>query len=119
LGRTDFVQVSPEDLRGDSIGKPEQAPEFEEEEVVAENHTGSVPGRTEESHEPAGFRANRVEPAMEKVTTVAGNEVSEQIRIARIKGYEGDPCGTCQQFTMVRNGTCLKCDNCGATSGCS
>jgi ribonucleoside-diphosphate reductase alpha chain len=119
LGRTDFVQVSQEDLRGDTIGKPEQVPEFEEEEVVAENHTGVVPGSANESHEGAGFRAMRSEPVVQKVTTVAGNEVSEQIRIARIKGYEGDPCGTCQQFTMVRNGTCLKCDNCGATSGCS
>jgi ribonucleoside-diphosphate reductase alpha chain len=25
----------------------------------------------------------------------------------------------CQNFTMVRNGTCEKCDTCGATSGCS
>jgi len=38
---------------------------------------------------------------------------------ARLKGYEGDPCRECGQFTMVRNGTCLKCDTCGATSGCS
>ncbi|MEZ5987863.1 MAG: vitamin B12-dependent ribonucleotide reductase [Planctomycetota bacterium] len=38
---------------------------------------------------------------------------------ARQKGYEGDPCGECQQFTLVRNGTCLKCMSCGATSGCS
>ncbi len=119
LGRSDFVQVSQEDLRGDTIGKPEQAPEFEEEEVVAENHMGVVPGSANESHEGAGFRAVRADPVEQKVTTVAGSEVSEQIRIARIKGYEGDPCGTCQQFTMVRNGTCLKCDNCGATSGCS
>ena len=29
--------------------------------------------------------------------------------IARFKSYEGDPCGDCGQFTMVRNGTCLKC----------
>ncbi len=38
---------------------------------------------------------------------------------ARIKGYEGDSCGECGNFTMVRNGTCLKCDTCGSTSGCS
>ena len=38
---------------------------------------------------------------------------------ARIKGYEGDPCGECGNFTLVRNGTCLKCDTCGGTSGCS
>ena len=43
----------------------------------------------------------------------------QRIREARIKGYEGDPCGECGNFTLVRNGTCLKCDTCGGTSGCS
>jgi len=43
----------------------------------------------------------------------------EQIRAARMKGYEGDSCTDCGNFTLVRNGTCLKCDTCGATSGCS
>src|SRR5579872_4984816 len=43
----------------------------------------------------------------------------EQIRTARMKGYEGDSCGECGNFTLVRNGTCLKCDTCGSTSGCS
>jgi ribonucleoside-diphosphate reductase alpha chain len=38
---------------------------------------------------------------------------------ARLKGYEGVSCPECQNFTMVRNGTCLKCDTCGSTSGCS
>ena len=42
-----------------------------------------------------------------------------KIAEARLKGYEGDPCGGCGQFTLIRNGTCLKCDACGATSGCS
>jgi ribonucleoside-diphosphate reductase alpha chain len=43
----------------------------------------------------------------------------ERIREARLKGYEGDACGECGNFTLVRNGTCLKCTTCGATSGCS
>jgi hypothetical protein len=43
----------------------------------------------------------------------------ERIRAARIKGYEGDSCAECGNFTLIRNGTCLKCDTCGATSGCS
>jgi ribonucleoside-diphosphate reductase alpha chain len=36
---------------------------------------------------------------------------------ARAKGYEGEACGTCSNFTLVRNGTCLKCDTCGGTTG--
>ena len=38
---------------------------------------------------------------------------------ARFKGYTGDACEACGHFTLTRNGTCLKCDSCGATSGCS
>jgi ribonucleoside-diphosphate reductase alpha chain len=38
---------------------------------------------------------------------------------ARAKGYEGEACGECGNFTLVRNGTCLKCDTCGSTTGCS
>jgi len=38
---------------------------------------------------------------------------------ARVKGYEGEACQECGNFTLVRNGTCLKCDTCGSTSGCS
>ena len=38
---------------------------------------------------------------------------------ARFQGYTGDSCGECGHFTLVRNGTCLKCETCGATTGCS
>ena len=38
---------------------------------------------------------------------------------ARLKGFEGDACPECGNFTMVRNGTCLKCTTCGGTTGCS
>lgn len=38
---------------------------------------------------------------------------------AKMKGYVGDSCGECGNFTLVRNGTCLKCDTCGSTTGCS
>jgi ribonucleoside-diphosphate reductase alpha chain len=38
---------------------------------------------------------------------------------AKAKGYEGEMCGECGNFTLVRNGTCMKCDTCGSTTGCS
>jgi ribonucleoside-diphosphate reductase alpha chain len=38
---------------------------------------------------------------------------------ARMKGYVGEACPECGNFTMVRNGTCLKCETCGGTTGCS
>jgi ribonucleoside-diphosphate reductase alpha chain len=44
---------------------------------------------------------------------------SERRAEAKAKGYEGEPCAECHNFTLVRNGTCLKCDTCGSTTGCS
>jgi ribonucleoside-diphosphate reductase alpha chain len=38
---------------------------------------------------------------------------------AKARGYEGDMCTECSNFTLVRNGTCMKCDTCGSTTGCS
>ncbi|WP_108660386.1 vitamin B12-dependent ribonucleotide reductase [Acuticoccus kandeliae] len=52
-------------------------------------------------------------------TTGPKETAAERAAIARLKGFEGDPCGECGNFTLVRNGTCLKCDTCGSTSGCS
>ncbi|MDR2028753.1 MAG: vitamin B12-dependent ribonucleotide reductase [Treponema sp.] len=46
-------------------------------------------------------------------------EQAARIAQARIKGYEGDPCPACGSLTLVRNGTCMKCDTCGGTTGCS
>ncbi|WP_426236345.1 vitamin B12-dependent ribonucleotide reductase [Pararhizobium sp. DWP1-1-3] len=45
-------------------------------------------------------------------------EAARRIR-SIAQGYTGNMCSECQNFTMVRNGTCEKCDTCGATSGCS
>jgi len=49
----------------------------------------------------------------------AADDRMSRVREAKVKGYEGDSCPDCGNFTMVRNGTCLKCVTCGATSGCS
>lgn len=49
----------------------------------------------------------------------SGGSKLEKVMEARMKGYEGDSCGECGNFTLVRNGTCMKCDTCGSTSGCS
>ena len=48
-----------------------------------------------------------------------GTIVAERVQQARMQGYEGEACPECQNFTLVRNGTCLKCNTCGSTTGCS
>ncbi|WP_306113945.1 MULTISPECIES: vitamin B12-dependent ribonucleotide reductase [unclassified Roseovarius] len=52
-------------------------------------------------------------------TAVAAATTMDARTKAKMQGYEGDPCGDCGNYTLVRNGTCMKCNTCGATSGCS
>jgi ribonucleoside-diphosphate reductase alpha chain len=58
------------------------------------------------------------EPA--STTTATGSVAPMDARAkARMQGYEGEACGECGNYTLVRNGTCMKCNTCGSTSGCS
>ncbi|MCQ8184519.1 adenosylcobalamin-dependent ribonucleoside-diphosphate reductase [Parvularcula maris] len=70
-------------------------------------------GEGENEDAPTKTEAPKQAPRLQAVP-----ERSEQEE-ARLKGYEGDACGECGQFTLVRNGTCLRCESCGASSGCS
>jgi ribonucleoside-diphosphate reductase alpha chain len=63
--------------------------------------------------------AHAIEVVEREVQITASATRVRKIQEARIKGYEGDACGNCGNFTLVRNGTCLKCDSCGTTTGCS
>ncbi|MGH1576362.1 vitamin B12-dependent ribonucleotide reductase [Planktotalea sp.] len=53
-------------------------------------------------------------------TAMASGNVTMDARTkAKMQGYEGEACGECGNYTLVRNGTCMKCNTCGGTSGCS
>jgi ribonucleoside-diphosphate reductase alpha chain len=56
---------------------------------------------------------------MQWTKTDAKAVAAERRAEAKAKGYEGEMCSECLNFTLVRNGTCLKCDTCGSTTGCS
>jgi ribonucleoside-diphosphate reductase alpha chain len=57
---------------------------------------------------------------LSSTTSVSTGAVSMDARTkAKMQGYEGEACGDCGNYTLVRNGTCMKCNTCGATSGCS
>ena len=65
---------------------------------------------------------------VELATMVAAKSISPAVESdpimdprakAKLQGYEGDPCSDCGNYTLVRNGTCMKCNTCGGTSGCS
>jgi ribonucleoside-diphosphate reductase alpha chain len=58
--------------------------------------------------------------AVASTTAIATGSVSMDARTkAKMQGYEGEACGECGNYTLVRNGTCMKCNTCGGTSGCS
>jgi ribonucleoside-diphosphate reductase alpha chain len=67
---------------------------------------------------PVAAAVSRIEARLGE-DRVGRSERAHRAAEARMKGYEGDACGSCGNFTLVRNGTCMKCDSCGGTSGCS
>jgi ribonucleoside-diphosphate reductase alpha chain len=125
LDRYDLAQVKEEDLRMDSVKKDHMDPECFDEEadldalakssVITEHLPIRRNGGKGNGHGNGHGVARQVEIMRETLTLTEVQNAKE----AKVKGYEGDPCQECKQFTMVRNGTCLKCVTCGATSGCS
>jgi ribonucleoside-diphosphate reductase alpha chain len=69
----------------------------------------------------AGATALKVEPqtTIDLKELVFGDakplSVANQREQAKMKGYVGEACPECANFTLVRNGTCLKCDTCGCS----
>lgn len=84
-------------------------------DVAEEEMEAANPAAAEEAHEEHNHDHSHDAPK----ANAKGKARADRIREAKAKGYVGDSCGECGNFTMVRNGTCLKCDTCGATSGCS
>jgi ribonucleoside-diphosphate reductase alpha chain len=142
LGRHDLAHVEEEDLRADAMHADKIEPEFEGEEVAVERvidpidiskpvpqafqtprsgHMRPLDGRSRGNGTGDGHAGGSTNGGLHVASPplLVKATLQEQIRQARLKGYEGDPCAECGQLTLVRNGACLKCDTCGATSGCS
>ncbi len=141
LGREELAQVQSEDLRNTTMGaRIKEGPEFTDEEVVSETvyeadqepppavqdnahlhpHSRGITRAFEDVAESDGKNAVLLRSETSTLTvSMETRQTRLKIAEAKIKGYEGDPCGGCGAFTLVRNGTCLKCVSCGATSGCS
>jgi ribonucleoside-diphosphate reductase alpha chain len=127
LGRTDLSHVPEDELRADAIGsKPGEGP-VAAAPVTATPAPAVIPAP---GSAPAPRPVAPPAPARAAAPMSGGSGPVAEMpampmnllsasEIARLKGYEGDPCGDCGQFTMVRNGTCLKCITCGTTTGCS
>jgi ribonucleoside-diphosphate reductase alpha chain len=83
-------------------------------------HGGAVEGTTALKAEPAQKLSPTQQLEAAQETHVQAKSMAAEKRAeAKAKGYEGEACGECGNFTLVRNGTCMKCDTCGSTTGCS
>jgi ribonucleoside-diphosphate reductase alpha chain len=113
LGRNDLSHVDDDEINNPSVMRSSVAePEFVSEEVISERtiHLDKSNFMKQSSNGGNG-NGSSVRSKVIKMT--------KQIQEARTLGYTGDICPECQSLTMVRNGTCLKCETCGATTGCS
>ena len=132
LDRHDLGHVDREDLEVSTTGAGEAQSELvnkvtsrgfirKQGLVVYSNATTAAAAPAEEA--VTTMRAATPEAAVvtEAVATTSNAEAvtAERVQQARMQGYEGESCPECQNFTLVRNGTCLKCNTCGSTTGCS
>ena len=142
LGRDDLAHAEPADVLPDSLGDGKNKKD-KNVEVTAKQYnvalsavkkiasTGYVRNNLyvlDATHEASAQPRQGNSTSTEMAGDIAKNVVtvstaSENKRVkseeAKMKGYEGDPCNSCGNFTLVRNGTCLKCMTCGSTTGCS
>ncbi len=148
LGRNDLAHIAPDDIGatvlGGGVGQDKAPGAPGAAAVISNGLVRSKPGdklmlvRGAMGGEAPAVRASGAagymlgatalkgdlaEPAPLKMGGVefapAAELVAEKRAEARMKGYVGEACPECGNFTMVRNGTCLKCDTCGSTTGCS
>ncbi len=147
LGRTDLAHVEPSEMGFDSLGKGEgtenpsrlpaarvlssgfvRKPNLASSNVVVMSSSQPAPVQALQIRAEAQSALALAEAApaptqvrqeMSVAVETAVITANERRMEARMKGYEGESCSECGNFTMVRNGTCLKCDTCGSTSGCS
>ncbi len=141
LDRTDLAHVKPEGASFDDIGigNDEGVRNVKEVSDTAATRslevlkqissTGYLRKRLpQELMQQQETSSKLTDPEGELATMVAAKSISPAVESdpimdprakAKLQGYEGDPCSDCGNYTLVRNGTCMKCNTCGGTSGCS
>ncbi len=142
LGRTDLAHVDIQDLMPDTLGEATPAShavmEAHNAHVQKVASTGFMRKNIYVLHGALEASASEIAPlggldvqsyqapsaqkpvAKTQVRGATGEDPEvRKMREARLKGFEGDACKECGNFTLVRNGTCLKCNTCGSTTGCS
>jgi ribonucleoside-diphosphate reductase alpha chain len=146
LGRTDLAHVDPSESAVDAIGRGVSREKAQEDasrliskgfsrSTVTDNLVVLRGGDFDRLRKPAAIEAQsaggstppEIEAQVARLAEAMNQKappgslaapVGREAR-ARARGYEGDACPECGQFTLVRTGPCLRCDSCGASTGCS
>jgi ribonucleoside-diphosphate reductase alpha chain len=120
--RTDKLSVLPGGAA--TTATPSAEPQSRVTAVASRETRAEVAGTAALKAEPVqklspAEQLEELTAAQSEARAYARAEAAEKRAEAKAKGYEGEACDECGNFTLVRNGTCLKCDTCGATTGCS
>ncbi len=124
LGRTDFVQIKPEDKDVDDTAHEEHAQaEFEARVSAQQAADETPPARSQQS--PASSSMPQRSPATAAPNATVDPALASQLnalrsREAQMASLMGDAplCDVCGSITR-RNGACYVCDSCGRSMGCS
>ncbi len=135
LDRHDLGHVSKEDLDTSTTGTGEAQSELlnkvtsrgfiRKQGLVVYSNNNAAAAVAEAPQTTSLAPSVSVEAAVQTAATTtvtapqAAPTKNTQVQQAKMQGYEGESCPECQNFTLVRNGTCLKCNTCGSTTGCS
>ena len=102
-------------VQSDSEPGTGQSPAMDLQQNVASAFNNNTPT----SSAAVGTEMSTTTTATDGALALKAEVTVDRVAEARMQGYEGEACGECGNFTLVRNGTCLKCNTCGGTSGCS
>ncbi len=138
LDRSDLGHVNPEDLDYGTTGAGEGQSELADTPVSsgfvrnrnivmlrsAGGGNAAVVETEDDEATPttasaATGTATSVTTGSAQASSSVGADTATRVQQAKMQGYEGENCSECGNFTLVRNGTCLKCNTCGSTTGCS
>ena len=125
LGRTDFVQVKPENLSELQLNRhqkkiqemaPSQESPLAPASSTSQDFHGNGQSKTDASYGTEMLEEPQKKTRLEKANSGHGMEALDE----HLAGMMGDApfCNSCGHVT-VRNGSCYRCLNCGNSMGCS
>lgn len=140
LGRTDFIhvnqidEVSEDDKKNMEFRQQAKLQSFKKEGENLPGKTIEQPKTKEATRKPEVHKEVQNLPEFAELPVINGNTngtnhsngshstrsvVVGNSKEAQSFGYTGEQCSNCSSMRMKRNGSCIVCEDCGSTTGCS